>query len=142
MSHDAYSGKPIEEKMGIDDDSVVVLRHAPPGFVLATGINQRNLLPPIDVILTFHTRRAPLLAEWATLTDAAQPDGAVWVAWPKTTSGVPSEITEDTLRADLLPTGWVDNKVCSIDATWSALRFMQSKDQRKGARGSKGPKRR
>jgi hypothetical protein len=134
MSDEGYSGKPIEGKMGITDDSVVVVRHAPPGFALATGINQRNLLPPIDVILTFHTRRAALLAEWATLTDAAQPDGAVWVAWPKKTSGVPSEITEDTLRADLLPTGWVDNKVCAIDATWSALRFVQRKELRKGSK--------
>jgi len=54
----------------------------------------------------------------------------VWVAWPKKTSGVPTDITEDVLRAQLLPTGWVDNKVCAIDNTWSALRFVLRKDNR------------
>lgn len=121
----AADSKPLEDKLGIGPDSVHVLLHAPAGFALRGGIAQRSLLPPVDVILTFHTRRAALLAEWPKLTAAAEPVGAVWVAWPKRTSGVPSEITEDTLRADLLPTGWVDNKVCAIDATWSALRFVR-----------------
>jgi hypothetical protein len=126
-----YSEKPLEDKLGITDDGVVVLLHPPAGFVLHRGIAQRNLMPPVDVVLTFHTRRAALQAEWPKLIGAAEPDGAVWVAWPKRTSGVDTDITEDTLRADLLPSGWVDNKVCAIDSTWSGLRFVQRKELRK-----------
>jgi hypothetical protein len=81
-------------------------------------------------LLAFHTERAKLVAEFPALADAAAPDGAVWIAWPKKTSGVPSEITEDVLRAEILRTGWVDNKVCAIDATWSALRFVLRKEHR------------
>ena len=62
---------------------------------------------------------------------AAAPDGGVWVAWPKKTSGVATDITEDVLRAELLPTGWVDNKVCAIDDTWSGLRFVMRKELRR-----------
>jgi hypothetical protein len=124
-------GTSLEVKLGIGPDTVYVLLHPPAEFALRGGIPQRNLLPPVDVILTFHTQRARLLVEWPKLTAAAEPAGAVWVAWPKRTSGMSTGITEDTLRADLLPTGWVDNKVCSIDATWSALRFVQRVERRR-----------
>jgi hypothetical protein len=78
---------------------------------------------PLDVVIAFFTSRAALIRQWPALTRAAAPDGYVWVAWPKRSSGVPTDITEDTLRADLLPSGWVDTKVCAIDDTWSGLRF-------------------
>ena len=54
----------------------------------------------------------------------------VWVAWPKKASGVPTDITEDTFRELLLPTGWVDVKVCAIDDTWSGLKFVLRKELR------------
>ena len=134
------SNVPLTKKLGIGDDTVFVVLHAPAGFNAVLGpvggaVRQQHLMPPVDVVVTFHTRRADLVREWPSLTEAAAPDGAVWVAWPKKTSGVASEITEDVLRAELLRTGWVDNKVCSIDTTWSALRFVLRKDQR-------GPRRR
>ena len=53
------------------------------------------------------------------------------MAWPKKTSGVATDITEDVLRAELLKTGWVDNKVCAIDDTWSGLRFVMRKEPRR-----------
>ena len=108
---------------------------APPSFKetlgdVGTAIWQRNLMPPIDVIVAFYTEKAALRDEWAKLTDAAQPAGGVWVAWPKKTSGVATDITEDVLRATLLKTGWVDNKVCAIDDIWSGLRFVMRKENR------------
>ena len=54
----------------------------------------------------------------------------MWVAWPKRSSGVATDLTEDAFRADLLPTGWVDIKVCAIDETWSGLRFVLRKELR------------
>jgi len=132
---EGYSGTPLPKKLGIAGDIVFTVLHAPPGFEAMLGdtgeaIRQRNLLLPLDVIVAFFTQRTRLRTEWPDLTEAAMPDGAVWVAWPKKTSGVASDITEDTLRADLLKTGWVDNKVCAIDDTWSALRFVLRKEHR------------
>ena len=130
-----YSGTPLPKKLGIVGDAVFTVLHAPADFAATLGeygdaVWQRNLMPPIDVIVAFHTERAALREEWPALTDAAQPAGAVWVAWPKKTSGKATDITEDVLRATLLKTGWVDNKVCAIDDTWSGLRFVLRKENR------------
>ena len=130
-----YSGTPLPKKLGIVDVVVFTVLHAPPGFQATLGdygnaVWQRNLMPPIDVIVAFFTERVKLRDEWPTLTEAAQPAGGVWVAWPKKTSGVATDIAEDALRATLLKTGWVDNKVCAIDDTWSALRFVLRAENR------------
>ena len=135
MATAGYSGTPLPKKLGIDDDTVFTVRHAPYDFAATLGdvggaVWQRSLLAPLDVVVAFHTKRVALTAEWPKLTAAVAPDGAVWVAWPKKTSGVPTDITEDVLREELLPTGWVDNKVCAIDATWSGLRFVLRKELR------------
>ena len=132
----ASSGTPLPKKLGIGDDTVFAVRHAPRDFAATLGdiggaVWQRSLLAPLDVVVAFHATREALLAEWSALADAAQPGGAVWVAWPKSTSGIATDLTEDVLRALLLPTGWVDNKVCAIDATWSGLRFVQREERRR-----------
>ena len=130
------SAKPVREKLGIGGEIVYHLRHAPEGFTEALGdvgdaIHQRSLLPPLDVIVAFHTSRLALLAEWPKLTAAAEPDGVVWIAWPKRGAATATDLSEDVLREELLPTGWVDNKVCGIDETWSALRFAQRVERRR-----------
>lgn len=129
------SNTPLHQKLGIVGDVVFTVLHAPPTFASALGdtgdaIWQHSLMPPIDVIVAFYTEKTALRDEWKTLTDAAQPAGGVWVAWPKKTSGVPSDITEDALRATLLKTGWVDNKACAIDEVWGGLRFVMRKENR------------
>ena len=130
-----YSGTPLHKKLGIVGDVVFAVLHAPPTFMAALGdtgeaILQRHLMPPIDVIVAFYTEKTALRDEWKSLTEAAQPAGGVWVAWPKKTSGVQTDITDDALRATLLKTGWVDNKVCAIDDVWSGLRFVMRKENR------------
>jgi hypothetical protein len=90
---------------------------------------------PVDLVVAFSTTRASLRERWATLTSAAGDDGTVWVAWPKNASRVPTDITESTLREDLLPSGWVDVKVCAIDATWSGLKFVKRKELRRQSAG-------
>ncbi len=130
-----YSGTPLAKKLGIVGDAVFTIRHEPPDFAETLGdygeaVWQRNLMGPIDVVVAFFTEGAKLAAEWPALTEAAKPAGGVWVAWPKKTSGVSTDITEDVLRAQVLPSGWVDNKVCAIDNTWSGLRFVLRKENR------------
>jgi hypothetical protein len=136
MKQSSPAGKPAREKLGITGEIVFHVRHAPEGFVETLGnpgdaIEQRSLLPPLDVIVAFHTHRVALLAEWPKLTAAAEPDGVVWIAWPKRGSDVPTDLSEDVLREELLPTGWLDNKACGIDETWSALRFAQRVERRR-----------
>jgi len=131
-----YSGTPLTKKFGIVGDAVFTVVNAPPGFADLLGdygdaVWQRNLMPTIDVVVAFFTEKERLLAKWPALIDAAMPDGGVWICWPKKTSGVRTDLTEDVLRAMLLRTGWVDNKVCAIDDTWSGLRFVQRKELRR-----------
>ena len=66
------------------------------------------------------TRLRPLLAA----------NGVVWVSWPKKAAKLPSEITEDVIRAEALPMGYVDVKVCAVDAVWSGLKLVIRKSER------------
>jgi len=131
-----YSGTPLPKKLGIGDDSVFTVVGAPESFADTLGdcgeaVWQRSLMPPLDVVVAFFTERRALVAGWPKLTPAMTPEGGIWIAWPKRSSGVPTDITEDVLRTELLPTGWVDNKVCAIDDTWSGLRFVLRKELRR-----------
>ena len=131
-----YSGTPLPKKLGITEGVRFAVRSAPAGFdatlgELPYGVEwKRQLKPGLDVVVAFFTERAMLAPSWAGLTAAVAPNGTVWVAWPKRSSGVPTDITEDVLREDLLPSGWVDNKVCAIDETWSGLRFALRRELR------------
>jgi hypothetical protein len=91
---------------------------------------RRRVSPALDVCVAFFTASAQVPRRWESLTAAMTPAGGIWVAWPKKTSGVKTDLTEQTFRDLLLPTGWVDNKVCAIDQTWSGLRFVLRKELR------------
>lgn len=135
----AGANAPLPKKLGIDDDSVFTVLHAPPGFAATLGdvgdaVWQRNLMPPIDVVLAFFTERTAVVAEFEQLADPARPDGSVWIAWPKPTSGRRTDITDDGLRADLLRRGWIDNKSIAVDDVWNALRFVVRPPDRRARR--------
>ena len=78
----------------------------------------------LDVIVFFATRERELVRRFPAFGRALQPDGGLWVAWPKKTSGVATDLTFDPVQQTGLDAGLVDNKVCAIDETWSALRFV------------------
>jgi hypothetical protein len=77
-----------------------------------------------DVIVAFVSWRAELEAEFGRLREHMAPACGLWIAWPKQASGVPTDMTDHVVREVALPTGLVDNKVCAIDQTWSALRLV------------------
>jgi hypothetical protein len=83
-----------------------------------------------DVYLIFAERAAEAERAFIRATSLLPPDGSIWIAWPKKSSGQETDIVEDTLRDLFLPTGMVDNKVCAIDETWSGLRFVVRKENR------------
>ena len=131
-----YSGTPLAQKLGIKPGHSIALLAAPDGFGvegLPEGVEVRTQARgPLDVIVSFHTRRADLARRLPVLLRALPPDGGLWIAWPKKASGVATDITEDTVREVALPTGMVDNKVCAIDDTWSGLRLVLRRELRPG----------
>jgi len=132
-----YSGTPLAKKLGIKEGATVALVDAPGDFAqtlgelpasvtLTSGVGGRPAM-----VVFFTTERSALAARFPALKEAIPPDGAVWIAWPKRSSGVPTDLTEDVLREVCLPAGMVDTKVCAIDDTWSGLRFVWRKELRK-----------
>jgi len=130
-----YSGTPLAKKLGINDSTDVVTLGAPEAFAeLLDGVPvvAASRVPrAADVIVAFFTKRADLAKRIEGCGKAIYPDGGLWVAWPKKASGVPTDITEDTVRDVALPLGLVDNKVCAIDDTWSGLRVVWRRELRK-----------
>jgi hypothetical protein len=84
---------------------------------------RRDLKRRPDLALFFVTGRRALEGCFPRLVSVLEGRGAVWVAWPKKASGVPSDLTEDVIRHRAVAGGLVDIKVCAIDATWSGLRL-------------------
>ncbi len=121
-----YSGTPLLQKLGIKPDGKVAVIGAPAG-VLPVPLASRA---PFDVIVCFVTKRADLAKHLATQRPRLAQDGGLWIAWPKASSKVPTEVTENTVRELALPTGLVDNKVCAIDETWSGLRLVIRRELR------------
>ncbi|HEX5218376.1 MAG TPA: DUF3052 domain-containing protein [Verrucomicrobiae bacterium] len=131
-----YSGAPLAKKLGIKERSQVLILNAPAGF--------KKLLEPVpsDVMFQskadkttnighlFVTQSGELKKQLATLRKKLKPDAAVWVSWPKKSSKVATDITEDTIRALALPMGFVDIKVCAVDEVWSGLKLVVRKELR------------
>lgn len=124
-----YSGTPLAKKLGIKEGATVALVGAPDSLdgdlaPLPDGVDVRRRAGKADVAVAFFTERAELERRIAALAQHVHPAGGLWIAWPKKASGVPTDITEDTIREVALPLGVVDNKVCAIDDTWSGLRLV------------------
>ena len=132
-----YSGTPLWKKLGYQTGVRACVIDAPPGY--------RPLLQlPADIKVTwlkqpeaggkfFHlfVREAATLGKLLkALRRSLAPDGMVWVSWPKKSSGVATDITEDSIRQLALPLGFVDVKVCAVDATWSGLKLVVRKSER------------
>jgi hypothetical protein len=117
--------------LGIGEGSRVAVVSAPDGFTdvlgpLPTGAELRqSARGHLDVVLFFVTRRAELARRFPSFVRALEPAGGLWVAWPKKTSGVATDLAFEAVQQVGLDAGLVDNKVCAIDGTWSGLRFVR-----------------
>lgn len=117
-----YSPTPLPRKLGIKPGSrLLVFGDAPDGFLEDVPRAEGG---PADVIVSFHVERADLERRLPGLRALMEPAAGLWIAWPKRASGVPTDLTEDVVRALGLANRLVDNKVCAIDATWSGLRLV------------------
>lgn len=125
-----YSGTPLAKKLGIQKGHRVALVGAPKGFEstlepLPPGVRlSRRAQGNLDVILFFTRSQAELVDRFGKLAARLVPDGGLWIAWPKKTSGVATDLSFDPVQKVGLAAGLVDNKVCAVDETWSGLRFV------------------
>jgi hypothetical protein len=131
-----YSGTPLPHKLGLKAGMRFIALNAPPeldGLLAAAPDLQR--LPRVtafDCALAFATSERTLAGLFAKLPPKLVDTGMIWIAWPKKTSGVLTELTENAVRRAGLAAGLVDIKVCAIDATWSALKFVRRLRDRRG----------
>ncbi|MBB3914061.1 DUF3052 domain-containing protein [Rhizobium fabae] len=134
-----YSGVPLTRKLGLARGQVAALLGIPKtiedingfdGFASVVHALPETPQRVFDYVHLFTTERAALEAAAPALFRALRPGGMVWISWPKKSSRMPTNITEDVLREILLPTGLVDVKVCAVDEVWSGLKFVIRKELR------------
>jgi hypothetical protein len=128
-----YSGTPLAKKLGIKDGSTLLLLGAPAGVLTDLPPSVTVKTQPrgkADVVVAFFTERKDLEGRVDALGKVIFPNGGLWVAWPKKSSGVTTDITDHVVRDATLPLGLVDNKVCAIDETWSGLRLVWRVERR------------
>ena len=138
MAAAGYSGTPLPQKLGIKENHNVAILGAPAGFdrtlgVLPTGAAVTTKLAgktPLDVVVVFVKKQGELAKKIADVRPRMNPAAGLWIAWPKKSSGVATDMTEQVIRDVALPTGLVDNKVCAIDETWSGLRLVIRRENR------------
>ncbi len=127
-----YSGTPLPQKLGLKPGARLgtydapknlsaLLGALPKGVTITDGVRASS---PCDVILCFADSRAALARSFPRAQARLDPQGGLWVCWPKKTSGIATDLTESDVREVGLRAGLVDNKVCAIDETWSGLRLV------------------
>ena len=124
-----YSGTPLPRKLGIKAGSRVLVVGAPDGFSLGelptdVVLHSRPGAGPYDVVLAFCPDSAALHRRFAPLAARLTPAGALWVAWPKRSSKVPTDLDENVVREHGLAAGLVDVKVAAVDAVYGGLKFV------------------
>ena len=136
MPSAGYSGTPLAQKLGIKPGQRVSLFAVPKDY--------KSLLQPLPEKVSFSNRiekgatfvhaffseRKTLEKTLKRLRTAIADNGIVWVSWPKKSSGVPTDVTEDVIRAEALPIGLVDIKVCAVNEIWSGLKLVIRRENR------------
>jgi hypothetical protein len=125
-----YSGTPLPAKLGIKAGGRVLLDGAPDDLPLeplpdGVAVHRRAGGEPYDVVVLFAPGATRMRGRWAPLAGRLTTAGRLWVCWPKKSSGVHTDLTENDVRAFGLGQGLVDVKVCAVDATWAGLAFVR-----------------
>jgi hypothetical protein len=132
-----YSATPLAKKLGIKPGTQVAALNAPDGYAallapLPPGVSfLKSVTEQVDLVHLFVTSRAALASQLARALGKLRQDAAIWVSWPKKSAGVTTDVTEDVIRAVALPMGLVDIKVCAVDDTWSGLKLVIRRENRR-----------
>jgi hypothetical protein len=127
----AYSSTPLAQKLGFKDDTRYLLVGAPAGFIKElptlprTAVAVSPRAAEIDLVVLFVPDLKTLTRQVPELIKKLPAAGVLWIGWPKPASGVPTDLREGVVRDTLLATGLVDIKVCSINDTYSGLKFVR-----------------
>jgi len=122
-----YSRSPPPSKLGVKGNSKLALLHAPPSFTteIPVGVEvRRRENGRVDVIVAFFSRSTVLEQQIEAMGKMMFPSSSLWIAWPKRSSGVTTDLSDRAVRHIALPLGLVDNEVCALDETWTALRMV------------------
>ncbi|HYY56667.1 MAG TPA: hypothetical protein VE842_05000 [Pyrinomonadaceae bacterium] len=139
-----YSGTPLARKLGIKEDYRVAILNAPGNFLAELGpLPAAALIVPrlrssLNLILFFAASQSELRKRSAKLAARLTPDGMLWVAWPKRSSGVPTDLSFEVVQRAGLKRGLVDTKVCAVNEVWSGLRFVVRLRDRPSTGSKKG----
>jgi hypothetical protein len=134
------SSTPLPKKLGIKEGSRIALVNAPKDFQRTLGALPENavfvtrlarLTKPLDIVLLFVQSERALLRDFAKLAEKLATNGMIWVAWPKKSSGVATDLTFERAQPIGLDSGLVDVKICAIDDVWSGLKFVHRKKAQK-----------
>ena len=133
-----YSGTPLWKKLGYKTGTSAYIDGGPKNYrsllALPADVHVKWLThPKSSFVHLFAASASELKAKLKSYRTKIHPDGVIWVSWPKKSSGVKTDITEDTIRDLALPMGLVDIKVCAVDDVWSGLKLVIRKVQRVGA---------
>lgn len=131
-----YSGTPVPKKLGIKEGATVLLIDAPYDYEkwvrpLPAGVrlvSRANL--QVDIVHLFVTQRLALQRHLQQLRKSLKSDIPIWVSWPKRTSKVATDITDNVIREVALPLGFVDIKVCAVSEIWSGLKIVVRRENR------------
>ncbi len=127
-----YSGTPLARKLGIGEAHAVATLGAPdpfPRLVAPLPRGARLVVDPVDggpypVVVVFVPDASVLEERFGRGRALLDPRGGLWIAWPKQSSALATGLRGGDVREHGLSTGLVDNKICAVDADWSALRFV------------------
>lgn len=132
-----YSAKPLVKKLGLKEGSRFYVQNSPAEYskligTIPDGAQQmKRITINLDFIHYFSASRKELVNFIPKAMQSIKSDGAIWISWPKKSSKIKSDITEDVVREVALPIGLVDIKVCAVDETWSGLKLVIRKKLRK-----------
>ena len=125
-----YSGTPLPKKLGVKPNQRIALVNAPRDFPKLLGPLPQNttilrrLNGDLDLIMLFVDREQSLAKQFPVLADRLVKDGMIWIAWPKKSSGVTTDLVFEKVQRIGLDCGLVDVKICAIDEVWSGLKFV------------------
>ena len=126
-----YSGKPLAEKIGINSGDTVLVVQSPQAYKSFFGllpdhvrVVKQSSAESVRIAHLFVLRKTELKKQLTTLKKQITKNGMIWVSWPKKSSGVATDVDENTVREMALATGLVDVKVCAVDDTWSGLKLV------------------
>ena len=126
-----YSGTPLPRKLGLRPGSRIAIVNGPDTFgkaiePLPHGVTiLKRMAADVDTLIFFTDSETTLRDKFEKLVEAVKQDGMLWICWPKKASKVPTDLTEDRIRAIALEGGVVDVKVCAIDEVWSGLKLVR-----------------